>query len=861
MERSRADLINAVLNSGWGQLARPQDQRNHATDSSWGVEATQNQAVGRRENGAPTLRQSPKIDVQAAQRQVGQINTHIETRPLTRSHAPPIVKSEPEPEKFEMQSITVYQPAGTQTAPPTKPEQARTIPVYRPHLGPRSQFEKRYGLPPGGSYTAGRNPGAQSQVAKVKQEVVEDVKQQVKQEGDALRETTNGHPQYGTQCQAGSYASPSSASAEDESAWCKADNLSYQQQPQGSSPPVKQEINASPNVTITMEHRIRTQATAKFSPTTSKGLAASRYASNPHSHQRPATAQIPKNEAALHRQPSLHTTQHIYGGQTLADPMAFMSAVNAESRNRQQTPQAPTPSPVPQAQPEPQPSAAKKPSPPQPILPAKDTEYSDEAYTDFLGTKAYGNRYQSPSVYQSPAEYQPPSRWPAFPSSTQSNHMHHMGSAARWGNDPTVSVAMASPDDLPQPAPTAATRPLPANHAKSTREWKKFATVEAKKNWQPTHVGEKPPPTQWSNDDPPAPTLTKVAPPKLVAASKHHGYETATQKQNTPAPSIAPAPLAQPNDKPLSEVVNADKVKIKALEAELEEQGSRLETIEQELEAYKEERFEMDRELEAYRAESGYTKELQERFKTLQAEYDALKATKAVVPAASAVNSGGDDPRLEWLETRNRELQLEVHLKEPLFQIGKDVRTRYLEEARSSQLTVARRELDKAAIERGNAAVYNGVSEADAAVLNGGFLTNLQLKNLTPVFKTLYGDDPKEFYKLSAKMREAMDAYATIQTSAALNSKHPNLPLQELKIIEGTVRLMGLKHNEMGTEAFEADGGGHAARALEKVKEAMVPCLKFDRKWDRLAIKEKLARDGNGSSTQSPEKGGAPAKQ
>ncbi|CZR54796.1 uncharacterized protein PAC_04680 [Phialocephala subalpina] len=867
MDGGRTDIIEAVLRSGWGDFAAARArERGTTTTNYWRGDATQNQAAGSRENELPITPQPAKIDVQAAQKHVNQINAHIAIRPATRPHPSSVVKSEPEPDSVDMQSSTIYQPPATQTAHSAESNQERVIPVYRPHHGTRSQFEKRYGLAPGGSYTAGRKSSAQTQQAEVKQE---EIKQEVKQEGDALRGISNGHLQYGTRYQAASYASPAPPPTNGESAWSKVDNLSHPaQQHEVSSPLVKQEEltpGASPEVTANLDYQSRAQATATFSPTTRNGLAASRYASNPAAGPRPLATRLSRQETAPPRL-VIQNTQHVYRGQTLVDPMAFMSAVNGAAGDKQQTPQPPTPPPVAQPQPSPQPAAVKKtsyrqPTPPQPTLPKKekDTEYSDEAYTNFVGTKAFGNRYQSP---------QSPSGWPVFPSSTPAKpQTAHIGSVARWGDDPTVSIAMASPNDPPAPAPASAAQYHPENHVQSTSAWQKFATTEGKKSKQPLQAVQFVPATsRWSDDDPGTPSPTKAPAPKLVVASKYQGYETAIPNQGSPAPPVKRGHQGNPlverpvetaiNNKPLSELVNADRIKIKALEAELEEQGSRLETIEQELEAYKEERIEMDRELEAYRAESDYTKELRQRYRTLQAEYDALKATKAAPPAPAAAPA--DNARLEWLETRNRELQLEVHLKEPLFQIGKDVRTRYLEEARSSQLKVA--QLDKAAIKRGHVAVWNALGEADAAVLNGGFLTNLQLKNLTPVFKTLYGDDPKEYYKLSAKMRDAMDAYATLQTSAALNSNHPNRPLQEINIVEATVRLMSQKHNTMGTKAFEEDAGGHAARALQKIKDAMVPCLKFDRKWDRTAIKEKLARDGNGSSTQSTEKGGAPVK-
>ncbi|KAE8446694.1 hypothetical protein EG329_011738 [Mollisiaceae sp. DMI_Dod_QoI] len=823
MDRSRTDLIDAVLTSGWGQFSTHQSQGRHTTAVPWRGEVPQSQAAELRENKLPSARRPPKLDIQVANRQ---IKAHIGAQ-LSRDSKPPArVKVEPQSEQGNMQRIPAYRAASSQQPTSVEPKQELSIPVYRPHLGPRAQFERDHGLAPGKSHSINNPTTVQGQPP------------QIKQEDGPLREimSMSSLAQIGSQRE----NQPAITVHRDGgSAWNNVNDWSYTTPRAHASPSsVKTERIESPEVTFILEHQSQSQATASlFSPPAS-GLAVSRYASNSPSFNSP----LAKKENMPIRNANNNNAQHGYG-QTLANPSAFMAAATGTTDNKRYSTQAqpPTPSLAVKQKNSIQRTAASSgvkregSNIPQPIsepLPS-DAIYSDEAFMAAVTAKTVGDRFQSTSG------------WPQFPSTPEKQG----GGSAQWGVNPSIS----DPTALRHPSPS----PPAKAQAQSTTAWQAFATSESKKNKKPIEP-VKFVPSQWSNDDEPCPPPTKTEAQKPVIDLHYQNFNNSPRpKQSTHA---NPAETS-PQFKPLSDVVNVDKVMIKNLEALLDDKGSRLETVEQELEAYKEERIELDRDIAMLRAESEYTKDLRDRFKSLRTEYDGLKTVHEAGPTPGTTGTP-TDAQLEWLTQRNRELQLEINLKEPLFQVGKDVRARYLEETRSNVFGISRRDLDRALIERGNAAVFSGMGEADAAVLNGGFLTNGQLKNLIPVFCELYGDiEPKEHYKVSAKMREALDAYATLRTSAALNSNHPNLPREELKKVQAIVKLMAEKHLQMGAERFEEDVGGHAARHLAVINSAMEVILKFDRKWDRMAIKEKMARDkaAGSSTTKSPEKG-APMK-
>ncbi|KUJ13059.1 uncharacterized protein LY89DRAFT_737954 [Mollisia scopiformis] len=845
MQQSRTDLIDAVLNSSWSQFTASRFQQSQPTESKF----VQSRVGDSQQKNLAETHQRLKIDIDAARQG---ITKHLVAASYAHRARPPRVKAEGEVQ-LNMENVPAFEAAASQNSSSIETKQERVVPAYHPHLGSRAQFEKQYGLTPGASFATSR---VHSQAVHIKQEVTPSRNiangsfnaspkqtQEIKQEDGVPTGASNGT--FSLQGLPQSVDHQSTAPVA-EASWDTVDAWSQQPQQQARvpSPSIKEEGTESPEVTFILSHKEKSQQVV--SRPNASGLSASRYASNLSQYPIPP---VVKKEALVSHPPQLKNNNTNGYSQALADPLAFMSATGTLS-NFKQSHQSQTPMPLLAKRVAPQ--QTQDPPGPLTVAPQKPESKAFQAsgWPEFPSA--------SSNVVHTKSESKPfqPSGWSRFPPSLDKPDKAIVQSGV-------VSAGISSAKAIPS-APAAARGSAPAMQARATSGSQSFAAEESKKNKKPLEP-VKFVPAAWPDDDidkqpelpPPAKAVEQKTPasqvsvrkaPVLIESSQYQPYIDADPQHRTIAHSIQPSSRV----KPLSEVVNADKIMIKNLEAQLDRQGARLETVEQELEAYKEEYTELDHELATYKAEAEYTKNLREENKKLKADYEALKAHLETPATPGAAPTAA---QMEWLTARNQELQLENHLREPLFRIGRDIRARFLEEGRESVLHITRREMDKSLLERGHAANSNANAEADAAVLNGRFLTNEQYKKLVPVFHTLYGDYPDVHYKNSPRVREAMEAYATCQTSAACNSKHPSLPVEELRRVAHLTKTLCQQSTKMEHKEFDEDTGGHAEKHIVMIKEAMVPILKFDRKWSRFAIKEKLARDATGSSTtKSPAK-------
>lgn len=667
------------------------------------------------------------------------------------------------------------------------------VPVWRPHLGPREVFEKKHGLASGAS----RNIPKPVEVAPVKQQSL------------PLKHATNAAtPQQQEKSHAISFAivereakftTPTRLN-NDGVNWDTYGSWGNSAEPKGHVPlPVIKQEPESPEVTFILSHEDRVKEDAICSPTVAaraSGLSASRYASGPAA--KPFTT---KQEPVPTRSPVVNNVDQTGYVARLADPAEFMSAATKKTSATLAKQVTPLP-----AQ--------------QPVVAKVETQDLMSQFVAAVGEKTLAGRSQPPS-------------WPRFPSSE-----NNVGGAERWGpTNPAMSITGLAESSASPPVEPA------ISYEEATTAWNTFAAAESKLNTIPRKavafvpasapvkfvetLAVKPPSTNGVNDT--SSQARPSNPPKLISAAQY-SYNTngkSVEKQSSQSPAI--------NSKPLSEVINADKVTIRNLTDQLIEQGTEFETIKQELTAYKEERAGLDRELKELQADAEKFKE----FKKIQDELAELKTKLATPPSYGSTPSSA---QMEWLTTRNKELELENTAMRPMFEIGRDVRACFLEEARFRLLKLEIADVDKEVLSKGHAAAFHANGRADAAAMNGGILTNGQLRHFKPVFNMLYGTDPDQYHTIGDKMKSAMDALGTILTSPACNSAHRSVPNGDMQKVTDFVHIMADKYGRMGPKLFEEDPTGHAAEFLAVIEDSMASIAKFDRKWYRWALKQQLGK-------------------
>lgn len=97
------------------------------------------------------------------------------------------------------------------------------------------------------------------------------------------------------------------------------------------------------------------------------------------------------------------------------------------------------------------------------------------------------------------------------------------------------------------------------------------------------------------------------------------------------------------------------------------------------------------------------------------------------------------------IQKTNEELEKEAAMKEPLFQVGKIVRLRFL--AQASQLF--RGSTEQASVKRllghiaeGNAKAHCGLKDTDVTLFTGGFLSMMEVLQYGEIFQKLYDCKP-----------------------------------------------------------------------------------------------------------------------
>lgn len=579
---------------------------------------------------------------------------------------------------------------------------------------------------------------------------------------------------------------------------------------------VKQEHESSTEKVV-VTYQDPTHRKTVFGPQAASGLSASRFAAEPSTNQiaviKQETKQLPSNSQKSTGQ--------------LADPADFMSAAAKRTASFKPANSATRPSqgvPAPakpvttttsqnRAPTEPaKPIATKvQQTKPQPKG-TKNGEYSDEKFAAGIRQKYLGARGEPPS-------------WPRFPPSG-----HDRVVADEWGSPQIISSGVFSP-----PAP----EPQTLSHEQSTSAWNSFAKVEEKENKTPY-------------------VLKRVA---FVPASTPaeavdvQSKAPAVQQPAKGATEYGPQSSAPANSKPLSKFANQDKEMLHNLTEAFIQQGSELETIRQELAVYKSERRALDKEMAILQTQAEQHKRDQYELKKVQDEFkkvrDELAALKAKLAAPSAHGVAPTSAHLDWLETRIRELEREVAVMRPLFEIGRDVRVQFLEEARVEIFKLSRTETDKAILDQGIAASHHANWKVDATLMTGGVISLAHQRLFGPLFKIMYGEDPDRMDNLSDKFKAAMEAFATIQVSPGLNSCHPALPSTELSRIKTLVHTMAGKHEQLGAKVFEEDRSGHAATYLDEIQNYMIPIVKFIRKWHRVSVRNQLGKFHHANTSET----------
>jgi hypothetical protein len=148
----------------------------------------------------------------------------------------------------------------------------------------------------------------------------------------------------------------------------------------------------------------------------------------------------------------------------------------------------------------------------------------------------------------------------------------------------------------------------------------------------------------------------------------------------------------------------------------------------------------------------------------------------------------------ETLAQESQQLKRELEVKEPLYQVGLDVRLRFLEYARESISGVDPRNLDQGVIARGYNATHRGRGEADNAALSclrGAVPT----AHLDALFIDLYHCPTSRYLNWTEpKLRQALNYQASIRTLTIQNHSL-NRPIRE--------RQSAMEHFQFIWETYE----------------------------------------------------------
>jgi cell division protein FtsB len=240
-----------------------------------------------------------------------------------------------------------------------------------------------------------------------------------------------------------------------------------------------------------------------------------------------------------------------------------------------------------------------------------------------------------------------------------------------------------------------------------------------------------------------------------------------------------------------------------------------------------------------------YTLELRQQRNSLQTKLESQKESVAATASTQKSEALVEDleERYSSLESKvsqlmeeNAKLQQELVVKQPLFDTGRKVRIRYLEQAREMILFVKPKNLDKIRIENGNIAAHGGNGKADAALFQRDVLSKKEQSTYWVVFKALYTTSPDVYGALSPKYLEVIDHEATIRTLKVLNGSLDR-PLKERMLALGEIDILKGLHVKMDDDVkFDADQ--EVDRRLGLVREWTQKIVEYDRQRDGRGSKE-----------------------
>jgi hypothetical protein len=208
--------------------------------------------------------------------------------------------------------------------------------------------------------------------------------------------------------------------------------------------------------------------------------------------------------------------------------------------------------------------------------------------------------------------------------------------------------------------------------------------------------------------------------------------------------------------------------------------------------------------------------------------------------------------RLKIANAKIERLEKERKDREPLYEVGKNIRARFLQQARETILWDDRSNLDMAIIEQGNGAAHSGNSAADAALLSQ--TPNLR-NSYQKVFTELYVTDPAVYiqgYMISSnpKLRETIDLWATILAVKSVN-QGVDRPLKEVQSAMDAFEIILRKYMaaEMEQRQLSPNEEMEVDRQLAVLKEFTKIIVEYDRRiTGRNGGKKKISTPGWGLS-------------
>jgi hypothetical protein len=204
---------------------------------------------------------------------------------------------------------------------------------------------------------------------------------------------------------------------------------------------------------------------------------------------------------------------------------------------------------------------------------------------------------------------------------------------------------------------------------------------------------------------------------------------------------------------------------------------------------------------QAQREEAATIFELELKIEELQRNSDAkIRELEARVAEVESFGPCAES-RIPALEAKIKELESDRDQNRMLFDVGVDIRVRFLQNAKK-QLGL-RYEQNSDAIRKGNIAAHAGIGEADVILFQPCLLPNDLRVDLWHIFVNLYGTHPLEYGSRPRKLLEAFDCEATLRTVIVINKGLR--PLREREQALGHIEIIKEKYQKLTRQQFEAD--------------------------------------------------------